>query len=82
MPLVNWLAADRKRTQQKASLLEQQNSDSAANGQIKSAMGILNTGSGAFAEWSESDIRQLVDTVKVLSTDRVKIRLRGEIEIE
>ena len=68
--------------EQKASLLEQQNSDSAANGRIKSALGILNTGSGAFTEWSETLVRQLVDTVKVLSADRIRVYLQGGIEIE
>ena len=68
--------------EQKASLLEQQNSDSAANGRIKSALDILNTGSGAFTEWSETLVRQLVDTVKVLSADRIRVCLRGGIEIE
>lgn len=28
-------------------------------------------------EWSESTIRQLVDTVKVLSKDKIEIYLRG-----
>ena len=45
-------------------------------------MDILSTGSGAFTEWSETLVRQLVDTVKVLSADRIRVCLRGGIEIE
>lgn len=33
-------------------------------------------------EWSESTIRQLVDTVKVLSKDKIEIYLRGGTVIE
>ena len=33
-------------------------------------------------EWDEDMIRQLVDTVKVLSTDRIRVCLRGGMEIE
>ena len=68
--------------EQKISALERQNSDSAANGRIKSALDILNTGSGVFTEWNETLVRQLVDTVKVLSADRIRVCLRGGIEIE
>ena len=33
-------------------------------------------------EWDESVIRQLVDTVRVLSADKLKIYLHSGIEIE
>ena len=33
-------------------------------------------------QWDESTIRQLVDTVKVLSANRIRIYLQGGIEIE
>ncbi len=68
--------------EQKASLLEQQNSDSAASRRIQDAVSILNAGSGEFTEWNESLVRQLVDTVKVLSADRIRVCLRGGLEIE
>ena len=66
---------------QRADLLEQQNSDSAASQRIASAMEILSAGS-ADIQWNESTIRQLVDTVKVLSANRIRIYLHGGIEIE
>lgn len=67
--------------EQRARLLEQQNSDSAASQRIASAMEILRAGS-ADIQWNESTIRQLVDTVKVLSANRIRIYLHGGIEIE
>ena len=67
--------------EQRARLLEQQNSGSAASQRIANAMEILKTGDAAI-EWEESTIRQLVDTVKVLSANRIKIYLHGGIEIE
>ena len=71
-----------KLKEQRAALLKQQNSDSAAGRLIKNAVGILNAGSGRFDEWDESLIRQLVDTVKVLSKDRIRVYLRGGMEVE
>ena len=38
--------------------------------------------SAEITEWDESLIRQLVDTVKVLSADRISVYLHGGIEIE
>lgn len=67
--------------EQRARLLEQQNSDSAASQRIANAMEILKTGDAAI-QWEESTIRQLVDTVKVLSANRIRIYLHGGIEIE
>ena len=66
---------------QRADLLEQHNSDSAASQRIAGAMEILSAGS-ADIQWDESTIRQLVDTVKVLSANRIRIYLQGGIEIE
>lgn len=67
---------------QRADLLDRQNSNSAASRRIKDAINILNAGSAAITEWDESVIRQLVDTVKVLSADRIRVYLRGGAEIE
>jgi len=68
--------------EKRSSLLQQQQTNSTANGQIENAINILNTGSAEITEWDESLIRQLVDTVRVLSEDRVLVRLRGGMEIE
>jgi len=71
-----------KLKEQRACLLEQQNSDSASNRRIADAVNILNAGSAKLTEWDESVIRQLVDTVKVLSADRIRVYLRGGMELE
>ena len=38
--------------------------------------------SGEITEWKEDMIRQLVDTVRVLFSDRIRVCLRGGMEIE
>ena len=68
--------------EKKAFLLAQQEGNSAANRRIRDAVDILNAGDPQFTEWNESDIRQLVDTVVVLSADRLRVCLRGGMEIE
>lgn len=67
--------------EKRAALLERQNSDSAADWRIRNAVDILSAGS-AYIEWDESVVRQLVDTVKVLSADRIMVCLQGGVEIE
>ena len=66
----------------KTLLMEMQQNDSAANGRINNAMRILRDSSAEIKEWDESLIRQLVDSIKVLAEDRVRICLRGGIEVE
>lgn len=68
--------------EKKAFLLAQQEGNSAASRRIRDAVDILNAGDPRFTEWNESDIRQLVDTVVVLSADRIRVCLRGGMEIE
>lgn len=68
--------------EKRAQLLEQQSDNCAANQHIADAVNILSTSSSEIIEWDESIIRQLVDTVKVLSADRISIRLQGGMEIE
>lgn len=68
--------------EKRANMLEQQNSDSAASRRIDDAIQILNAGSPDITEWDESVIRQLVDTVKVLSDSKICVYLRGGITVE
>ena len=63
-------------------MLAQQEENSTANRRIQDAVSILNAGSSEITEWKEDMIRQLVDTVRVLSTDRIMVCLRGGMEIE
>ena len=67
---------------QRAALLEQQSAGSAASRRLQGAVELLSASSAEITEWDESMIRQLVDTVKVLSADRILVCLRGGIEIE
>lgn len=64
------------------ALLEQQNINSAADHRIQNAVDILNAGSAESTEWDESKIRQLVDTVKMLSVDRIRVCFQGGLGIE
>ena len=66
----------------KAFILAKQEGNSAATRRIRDAVDILNAGDPQFTEWNESDIRQLVDTVVVLSADRLRVCLRDGVEIE
>ena len=49
---------------------------------MQSALDLLDGASSELTEWDESVIRQLVDTVRVVSAHRILVRLRGGVEIE
>ena len=66
----------------KALLLEQQSRDSAANWRVDEAVGLLSEGTAELTEWDESVIRQLVETVKVISREKILVTLQGGIQIE
>ena len=68
--------------EKKALILAQQEENSAASRRIRDAVSILSAGSAEITEWQEDMIRQLADTVKVLSADRIRVCLRGGMEIE
>lgn len=62
-------------------IAQQQRSNAQAMWQIRNAAEALEQAPEQI-EWSESTIRQLVDTVKVLSKDKIEIYLRGGTVIE
>ena len=66
----------------KAILLQRMNRDSAASWRVDEAISLLNTGNAELTEWDEGTIRQLVDTVKVISKEKILVTLQGGIEIE
>ena len=68
--------------EEKVAIMAQQEDDSAANRRIRDAMNVLNAGSVEITGWDKDIIRQLVDTVKVLSADRIRVCLQGGMEIE
>ena len=66
----------------KALLLERQIRDSAANWRVDEAVELLSEGTAELTEWDESVIRQLVETVKIISKEKILVTLQGGIEIE
>ena len=46
-----------------------------------SGQGSLGNASPYITEWDESAVRQLVETVKILSKDEVAVTLKGGIEL-
>lgn len=68
--------------ERKERMLEQQSEDAAANRRVTQATSFLEGQSAEVTEWDESMIRQLIDTVRVLSADKLRIRFHGGIEIE
>ena len=52
-----------------------------ANQRIMDAAQTLENASPHITEWDESAVRQLVETVKILSKDEVTVTLKGGIEI-
>ena len=66
----------------KAILLERMNRDSAASWRVDEEIGLLNAGTAELTEWDEGTIRQLVDTVKIISKEKILVTLQGGIQVE
>ena len=66
----------------KDRLMEYQNRDAAANWRVDEAVELLNAETPDLSVWDEATIRQLVETVKVLSSEKILVILQGGIEIE
>ena len=62
-------------------ILADNNEQVKANQRIMDAAQTLENASPHITEWDESAVRQLVETVKVLSKDEVAVTLKGGIEI-
>ncbi len=67
---------------QRSRIEEQRRGNTAAAQQMDRAASLLKSVSPNLTEWNESFIRQLVDTVKVLSENTIVVYLRGGIEIQ
>ena len=67
---------------QRSRIEEQRKSSATAVRQLDRAVSLLKTASPDLIEWNESFIRQLVDTVKVLSENTIVVYPRGGIEIQ
>ena len=66
----------------RAFLQEQREKDSAAARRIGAVVTAMEQLPAELTQWEESTIRQLVDTVKVLSKDKILVCLRCGAEIE
>lgn len=66
----------------KQQIQEKQKHDADAANRIQAASDALLNASPEMTEWNESQIRQLVESVTVLSKDRIRVTLRGGAEME
>ena len=67
--------------EKRSGILADNNEQAKANQRIMDAAQTLENASPHITEWDESAVRQLVETVKVLSKDEVAVTLKGGIEI-
>ena len=63
-------------------LKEQRRNNAAASQRIQSAASAMEHGQAEKLEWDETLIRQLVDTVRVISAEKIVVYLRGSFEVE
>lgn len=68
--------------ERRAIIKEQRETNSQTVRRIEDAADALEQASAHITQWDEPLIRQLVDTVKVVSAEKIIIYLRGGIEIE
>ena len=67
--------------EKKTYLEDQRKNNAQATQRLESAVQTMENTSAELTEWDESLIRQLVDTVKVVSADEIIVYLKGGIEI-
>ena len=67
--------------EKRSGILADNKEQAKANQRIMDAAQTLENASPHITEWDESAIRQLVETVKVLSKDEIAVTLKGGIEI-
>ena len=67
--------------EKRAGILADNSEQAKANQRILDAAQTLKNASPHITEWDESAVRQLVETVKILSKDEIVVTLKGGIEI-
>lgn len=67
--------------ERRSGILANNNEQAKANQRIMDAAQTLENASPYITEWDESAVRQLVETVKILSKDEIAVTLKGGIEI-
>jgi hypothetical protein len=68
--------------EKRASIEEHRKNNTDALRRIENAVTTMKQAPAEITQWDEPLIRQLVDTVKVLSADKIVVYLRGDIQIE
>ena len=66
---------------EKRKNIEAHRAGSEADHRIKQAVEIMENSSSEITVWNDSTIRQLVDWVKILSSEEILVCLHGGIEI-
>ena len=67
---------------QRSLIQEQRTNNSAIMKRVEDAASIIRQASPAITEWDESLIRQLIETVQVVSAEKIIVYLRGGIQVE
>lgn len=68
--------------EKQAFIEKQRKNHSEAAQRIKNAADMMKQSPEKIVEWDESLIRQMVDTVKVVSAEKIIVYLRGGVEIQ
>ena len=68
--------------EKRQAIEEQRKSNTQAIRRIEEAAAVMEGVSAEIQEWDETLIRQLVDTVKVVSAEHITVILRGGIQVE
>ena len=68
--------------EKRQAIEEQRKSNTQAIRRIEEAAAVMEGASAEIQEWDETLIRQLVDTVKVVSAEHITVILRGGIQVE
>ena len=66
----------------KALLLERRSRDTAANRRADEAIELMSAGTAEMSTWNESVNRQLVETVKIFSKEKILVILQGGSQIK
>jgi len=67
--------------ERKSGIQEAQRQSEDTAGRIGKAFEILESASPELTEWDDRLIRQLIDTVTILGPDKIRVRLKGGVEV-
>lgn len=67
--------------EKRVALEQEQANDTETNWRIQRAKELLGNASVEIKEWDEDMIRQLVESVKILSATQIRVTLKGGVEL-